>query len=163
MSLLMRCNSTTKIVGRTDIDVAVVQFEEVDVPHAATVSLRSFGASGDTLRPVGLRVACHPKPVRAMGGGEGVSQSPLKDQAFSTFLDQNPPFELRRKLAFRSNLFMKSIVAPPSTGPSISVGGGQQGWLAFALRRQRSHVWNFHLIARATSSHRVFHTCGHLV
>jgi hypothetical protein len=28
-------------------------------------------------------------------GGEGVSQSPLKDQAFSTFLDQNPPFELR--------------------------------------------------------------------
>jgi hypothetical protein len=27
-------------------------------------------------------------------GGESVSQSPLKDQAFSTFLDQNPPFEL---------------------------------------------------------------------
>jgi hypothetical protein len=30
-------------------------------------------------------------------GGEGVSQSPLKDQAFSTFLDQNPPFELPPK------------------------------------------------------------------
>ena len=30
-----------------------------------------------------------------MGYGEAsVSQSPLKDQAFSTFLDQNPPFEL---------------------------------------------------------------------
>jgi hypothetical protein len=28
-------------------------------------------------------------------GGEGVSQSPLKDKAFSTFLDRNPPFELR--------------------------------------------------------------------
>jgi hypothetical protein len=27
-------------------------------------------------------------------GGESVSQSPLKDQAFSNFLDQNPPFEL---------------------------------------------------------------------
>jgi hypothetical protein len=27
-------------------------------------------------------------------GGEGVSQSPLKDNAFSTLLDQNPPFEL---------------------------------------------------------------------
>jgi hypothetical protein len=27
-------------------------------------------------------------------GGESVSQSPLKDQAFSPFLDQNPPFEL---------------------------------------------------------------------
>jgi hypothetical protein len=30
-------------------------------------------------------------------GGESVSQSPLKDQAFSTFLDQNSPFELRPK------------------------------------------------------------------
>jgi hypothetical protein len=28
-------------------------------------------------------------------GGEGVSQSLLKDKAFSTFLDQNPPIELR--------------------------------------------------------------------
>jgi hypothetical protein len=27
-------------------------------------------------------------------GGESVSQLPLKDKAFSTFLDQNPPFEL---------------------------------------------------------------------
>jgi hypothetical protein len=27
-------------------------------------------------------------------GGESVSQSLLKDKAFSTFLDQNPPFEL---------------------------------------------------------------------
>ena len=30
-------------------------------------------------------------------GGEGVSQSPLKDKAFSTFLDRNPPFELTKK------------------------------------------------------------------
>jgi hypothetical protein len=30
-------------------------------------------------------------------GGEGVSQSPLKGRAFSIFLDQNPPFELRRQ------------------------------------------------------------------
>jgi hypothetical protein len=28
-------------------------------------------------------------------GGESVSQLPLKDKAFSTFLDQNPPFKLR--------------------------------------------------------------------
>jgi hypothetical protein len=27
-------------------------------------------------------------------GGESVSQSPLKVQAFSAFLEQNPPFEL---------------------------------------------------------------------
>jgi hypothetical protein len=30
-------------------------------------------------------------------GGESVSQSPLKDKAFSTFQDQNPPFELPPK------------------------------------------------------------------
>ena len=75
-------------------------------------------------------------------GGESVSQLPLKDKAVSTFLGQNPPFELRPKTG----------VSPPSfhgihrgssnywPNPSISVGGGQQGWLAFALRRQRSHV-----------------------
>jgi hypothetical protein len=27
-------------------------------------------------------------------GGENVSQSPLKDKAFSTFQDENPPFDL---------------------------------------------------------------------
>jgi hypothetical protein len=31
-------------------------------------------------------------------GGESVSQSPLKDKVFSTFLDQNPPFELRKRI-----------------------------------------------------------------
>jgi hypothetical protein len=34
------------------------------------------------------------------GGGEGVSQSPLKDKAFLTFFDQNPPFEPRQKWDF---------------------------------------------------------------
>ena len=28
------------------------------------------------------------------GGGESVSQPPLKDKVFSTYLGQNPPFEL---------------------------------------------------------------------
>ena len=36
-------------------------------------------------------------------GGEGVSQSPLKDKAFSTFLDQNPLFELQREMRFASD------------------------------------------------------------
>ena len=35
--------------------------------------------------------------AKSCGGGESVSQSPLKDNAFSTFLDQNPPFELPPK------------------------------------------------------------------
>src|ERR1700704_4806300 len=33
-------------------------------------------------------------PVSTRGSGESASQPPLKDQAFSTFLDQDPPFEL---------------------------------------------------------------------
>src|SRR5260370_31106010 len=48
-----------------------------------------------------------------MSGGEGVSQSPLKDGAFSTFQNQNPPFELRRKMGFR----LRQKPVPPN-GPS---------------------------------------------
>src|SRR5260370_29326421 len=48
-----------------------------------------------------------------MSGGEGVSQSPLKDGAFSTFQEQNPPFELRRKMGFR----LRQKPVPPN-GPS---------------------------------------------
>jgi hypothetical protein len=33
-------------------------------------------------------------------GGEEVSQLPLKNKAFSIFLQQNPPFELRPEMAF---------------------------------------------------------------
>jgi hypothetical protein len=75
-------------------------------------------------------------------GGESVSQSPLKDQAFSTFLDQNPPFELPPENGISPPIFSwnPSWLIQILANPSISVGGGQQGWLAFALRRQRSHV-----------------------
>jgi hypothetical protein len=41
-------------------------------------------------------------------GGEGVSQSPLKDQTFSVFLDQNPLFELPRKMDFRAKFQRRS-------------------------------------------------------
>jgi len=64
---------------------------------------------------------------------QSVSQSLLKHKAFSTFRDQTHRSSYAESWRFASNLFMKSIVAPPSTGPSISVGGGQQNWLAFAL------------------------------
>lgn len=36
-----------------------------------------------------------PDKVDKRCGGESVSQSPLKDKAFLTFLDRSPPFELR--------------------------------------------------------------------
>jgi hypothetical protein len=49
--------------------------------------------------PVGQLKRLHPTSHSRTdyGGGESVSQSPLKDQVFSIFLDQNPPFELRPK------------------------------------------------------------------
>ena len=76
------------------------------------------------------------------GGGESVSQSPLKDRAFLFFLDQNPPFELRPKTGVSPPIFSwnPSRLIQILANPSISVGGGQQGWSAFTLRRQRSHV-----------------------
>jgi hypothetical protein len=38
-------------------------------------------------------------------GGESVSQSLLKDQAFSTFLGQNPHLSYGRKMGLRQSLF----------------------------------------------------------
>jgi hypothetical protein len=36
-----------------------------------------------------------PGRTNEAGGGEGVSQLKVKDKGLTTFLDQNPPFELR--------------------------------------------------------------------
>lgn len=54
MPLPMRHKSPPKIIRRADVDVAVTELKEMDVPHTA-VSLRSYGASGDTLGPAALR------------------------------------------------------------------------------------------------------------
>jgi hypothetical protein len=75
-------------------------------------------------------------------GGESVSQSPLKNKAFSISPDQNPPFYLRPK----TGVSPPTLSRKPSrlirilANPSISVGSGQHGWSAFALRRRRPHV-----------------------
>jgi hypothetical protein len=63
----------------------------------------------------------------------------LKDKAFLTFLGQNPPFELRRKLAFASKSFHEIHLGSSKyrSNPSISVGGGQQGWLAFVAPKAK--------------------------
>ena len=49
--------------------------------------------------------------------GESVSQSPLKDQTFSTFLDQNPPVELRRNCRFHASLGVRkpNVRFPPKS------------------------------------------------
>jgi hypothetical protein len=66
------------------------------------------------------------------GGGESVSQLPLKDKAFLTFLGQNPPFELRRKLAFHLQSFHEIHRGSSSTGPTLqfpSALDSRVGWL----------------------------------
>ena len=51
-------------------------------------------------------------------GGEGVSQPPLKDKAFFTFVNQNPPFELRPKTAFRLPSWPIQVRVPTFQFPS---------------------------------------------
>jgi hypothetical protein len=69
-----------------------------------------------------MAMAHHAIPVASDGsgltsalcaGGQGVSQPSLKDRAFSTFLDQNPPFELRPEFASDRSLFRQWPVIEP--------------------------------------------------
>lgn len=50
----------------------------------------------------GLTRLAHCVPCEILPGGESVSQSSLKDKAFLTFVDQNPPLEItvRSEMAF---------------------------------------------------------------
>jgi hypothetical protein len=86
------------------------------------------------------RQDCTKKTPRRQCGGESVSQLPLKDKAFLTFLGRNPPFELLPEAVVSPSIFheIRRGSSKYWPNPAISVGGGQQGWSAFALRRQRS-------------------------
>jgi len=86
---------------------------------------------------------------RTKRGGEGVSQSPLKDKAFSTFLDRNPPFGLRRrKMRFRPghNLFLqRPIIDENAIDSHVRVVSGAPflrdiaaEWRAIAVLGRRS-------------------------
>src|SRR5246127_3611633 len=63
----MRLEPTPQIIGRADIDIAVAQLEENNLPHGYSLPtlLRETPFAPST------RVACHPKPARAKGGGDG--------------------------------------------------------------------------------------------
>jgi hypothetical protein len=73
-------------------------------------------------------------------GGESVSQLPLKDKAFLTFLGQKPQFKLRPKTGASPPSFHGSHRGSSNywPNPSIFVGGGLQGWLAFAQPQSRN-------------------------
>jgi hypothetical protein len=56
-------------------------------------------------------------------GVEGVSQLPLKDKAFSSFLGESPPFELRRNKGFRlQNLFGNGSSSTTMQSSAVSRG-----------------------------------------
>jgi hypothetical protein len=55
-------------------------------------------------------------------GGESVSQSSFKDQAFSTFLDQNPPLELRPKWNSAFDKKPVPLNGPPSIRGGLKIG-----------------------------------------
>jgi hypothetical protein len=57
-------------------------------------------------------------------GGESVSQSLLKDRAFSTFLDQNPPFELRPKMGL--NYQLTSEGSSSSSAHALAIVAGTE-------------------------------------
>ena len=65
----MRRHATPKVAGRADIDIAIVEFEKIDVPQQ-----RQSPCAPAELRETPFArkmVACHPKPVRLKGGGAG--------------------------------------------------------------------------------------------
>jgi len=67
-------------------------------------------------------------------------QSIIESNAFSTILRPKPPLALSRSWPFASNQSFEINRGIYKYWPSISVGGGQQGWWRFASRRQRSHL-----------------------
>jgi len=103
---------------RSEATVCVVTWGNIAEPAAtafvalliALLSVRTIGYSGEQC-----------------SGGEGVSQSPLKDKAFLIFLGQDPPFELR-----------------PKTGVSPPILSWNPSWLIqvlaqhFNFRRRRT-------------------------
>ena len=74
----MRMNSAAKIVRRTNVDMAVVEFEKINVPHVDSLPtlLSELPPSRAALRRTGRQtplsfkplVACHSKPARAKDG-----------------------------------------------------------------------------------------------
>jgi hypothetical protein len=70
-------------------------------------------------------------------GGESVSQSPLKDQAFSTFLDQNPPFELPTEIEGPGQNWMSHHQIPRLDGDQAERCDGN---LPFASRLVASRM-----------------------
>jgi len=91
-------------------------------------------------------------------GGESVSQSPLKDKALSTFLDQNPPFELRRKPAFRFQSFHEIHRGSSKYWPNPSISVAVDSRVGWRLPSE-GKVTRSNRVGRATSEYAIAAKC----
>jgi hypothetical protein len=113
-----RINISTVLAGQkfgikqVDDGIWLASFMHYDVGY---FDLKQKNLAATRQQPVRHEVVTHVlgtvcylcvRAGQSLAGGESVSQLPLKDNAFSTFLDQNPPFELPPKWgsAFDKNL-----------------------------------------------------------
>ena len=72
-SLLMGCEAASKIVGRADVDIAVLQFEGIDIPHGATLPTPCHSPRGlppEARQGVGWR-----RKMDSVGSGTGAPVS----------------------------------------------------------------------------------------
>ncbi len=140
-----RSEATVCAVTRGNIaELAAINFVALLI---ALLSVRTIGYTGEQ-----------------RSDGEGVSQSPLKDKAFSIFLDKNPPFEPRRKTSCWACVEVSLMMCWLSASlPSIVTSPSKREELTqdrIVLRTSRSG----HLVAcmrlRSQSRKRPFHRCS---
>ncbi|MGY3486373.1 hypothetical protein ACVW1C_004256 [Bradyrhizobium sp. USDA 4011] len=107
----------------------------------APCSSRTFGRQTSRWSE---RVACHLTAGNAQGGGEGVSQSPLKNNAFLIFLGgHDAPVELRRNCRFHASFGVRkpNVRCPPkSRFPRPKMAGSAARDTAAADGRGRALV-----------------------
>jgi hypothetical protein len=125
MTLLMGCNSTSKIVGRADIDVAVAELGKIDVPHGNSLPtlLSELQETPFTLAVSG---ACHPKPARVSGEAleSRTSEQQHHDQSQTYWGKLEPLAKRINKAGVHSTrgLRAKALVALWEVLPSSSGG-----------------------------------------
>src|SRR5216684_1093043 len=87
--------------------------------------------------------------AKSCGGGESVSQSPLKDKAFSTFLDQNPPFEPRPEKSEQRSVSVSSTSGLRRYrlrgGSDAELAGEEEGFEQSRRERKKFEIRFAHL------------------
>jgi hypothetical protein len=97
---------------------------------AARKLSRGWAAKRQTELTNEISAAGRPDLPQKSGGGESVSQPPLKDKAFLTFLDQTPRIELPAENGFR----LRQKPVPPNGPSSTTLPSSDETLGRFAVR-----------------------------